>query len=292
MTPTVWWLPWRWMNRLPRRGDHIRVTRGFYAHDGIYVGDGQVIHFWGMRNNKAEGRVRRDSVSIFLGRAKAIQIVDYGVSFADDEVVRRAYSRLGQDGYNVLFRNCQHFARWCKTDQHESDQVERVVTVATGASVARLASSLALAAVGAAAVEGTSGAAAIMSGLAGLGGTAVGGVVAVAAAPAVVATVATHRALRDDPFLPQSERLARRDGRWASTAGGLGGAGLSVALVSGAGLPGLGAAGITSGLTALGGSMVGGLLVVGIVPVAAAVLGGIAIYKLRQKPRSRPKQRE
>jgi hypothetical protein len=33
-------------------------------------------------------------------------------------------SRLGEQNYNLLFNNCEHFAHWCKTGRHRSEQVE------------------------------------------------------------------------------------------------------------------------------------------------------------------------
>ena len=33
-------------------------------------------------------------------------------------------SRLGEQRYNLLFNNCEHFAHWCKTGRHRSSQVE------------------------------------------------------------------------------------------------------------------------------------------------------------------------
>ena len=32
--------------------------------------------------------------------------------------------RLGEQDYNLLFNNCEHFANWCKTGRHRSSQVE------------------------------------------------------------------------------------------------------------------------------------------------------------------------
>jgi hypothetical protein len=32
--------------------------------------------------------------------------------------------RIGEQRYNLLFNNCEHFAHWCKTGRHRSAQVE------------------------------------------------------------------------------------------------------------------------------------------------------------------------
>jgi len=38
--------------------------------------------------------------------------------------VHRALGRLGEQRYNLIFNNCEHFAHWCKTGRHRSAQVE------------------------------------------------------------------------------------------------------------------------------------------------------------------------
>ena len=44
----------------------------------------------------------------------------------------RALSRLGENKYNLIFNNCEHFAIWCKTGISESYQVEKVVGMVAG----------------------------------------------------------------------------------------------------------------------------------------------------------------
>lgn len=270
--------------RVLRPGDHICKRRGATEHHAIYAGDGGIIHFWGIRPDKAAGSIRPGELRAFAGSDGTFEIVEYGRCFDDAEVVRRAHSRLGESGYNVAFKNCEHFARWCKTGESESLQVRRVAVTIGGATGTTAAASIGLAAItGAGAAAGVAGGAQVMAGLASVGGSAVGGIGLVAAAPAAAATIATHRALRDDPYAPQAERDSRRAGRRASTVGAVAGTGASLALVSAAGVPGLSAVGISSGLAALGGTMVGGLPVAGMIPAAAAVLAGFAIYRLRKR---------
>jgi hypothetical protein len=271
--------------RFLRAGDHIRKRRGLYDHHGIYIGNGWVIHFWGVRPDKVEGSIRLGTLRAFAGSDGRFEIVEYGRCFHPDDVVRRAYSRLGQGGYNAVFRNCEHFARWCKTGEHASAQVERVATSAAATAGTSGAASFGIGAVASGGlVYGMSGPG-IMSGLAALGGSATAGIGVAAAMPATVATIATHRLLRDDPCLPRHERAARRAGRRASTVGAVAGTGASLALVSAAGLPGLSAAGITSGLATIGGTMVGGLLVASLLPAAAAVVVGLAVHRRASRQR-------
>lgn len=43
--------------------------------------------------------------------------------FTPRTVVRRAKSKIGTRGYNLLWNNCEHFALWCKTGEPMSEQV-------------------------------------------------------------------------------------------------------------------------------------------------------------------------
>lgn len=114
-------------------GDHLKVSRGVYAHHGIYVGDGVVIHYSGEVFQKSEATIRRDPLERFVGGGTA-EVVAYAASNDCEEVVRRAVSRLGENGYSLFGNNCEHFARWCKTGEHASDQVHDVAAGTAGVS--------------------------------------------------------------------------------------------------------------------------------------------------------------
>lgn len=61
------------------------------------------------------------------------------------QIVQNALSRLGEVGYNVLVKNCQHFATWCRYGQASSHQVENLVT-ASGVGVAVVVAGVCIAA--------------------------------------------------------------------------------------------------------------------------------------------------
>lgn len=46
--------------------------------------------------------------------------------FSPDAVIRRAESRLGRSGFDIMQNNCEHFATWCKTGIKDSEQVYAV----------------------------------------------------------------------------------------------------------------------------------------------------------------------
>lgn len=101
--------------------DHLQVPRqhGLFKHHGIDLGDDTVAHY-------LEGRQILRSPKEEFSRGLAMTIVEYptGVCSSPGVTVRRALSRLGEQNYNLLFNNCEHFAHWCKTGRHRSNQVE------------------------------------------------------------------------------------------------------------------------------------------------------------------------
>jgi hypothetical protein len=122
------------------RGDQIYVMRpfvglnGVYEHHGIDCGDGTVIHY-----SKATepATVRRTSMAAFT-RGESIYRKTYAVHYIPDLVLERAESRLGEQRYNLLSNNCEHFATWCKTGRSESLQL-----AAAGLDASRLSESAA-----------------------------------------------------------------------------------------------------------------------------------------------------
>ncbi|WP_204368519.1 lecithin retinol acyltransferase family protein [Neosynechococcus sphagnicola] len=106
------------------RGDQIYVMREWlnfqevYQHHGIDCGDGTVIHY-----RKPSETIECTSLETFaLGGS--IYIKPYATCFLPEVVVHRAQSRLGEQQYNLLSNNCEHFATWCKTGVNYSDQIQ------------------------------------------------------------------------------------------------------------------------------------------------------------------------
>jgi hypothetical protein len=101
--------------------DHLQAPRqhGLFNHHGIDLGDGSVAHY-------LEGRAILRSPRDEFSRGQVISTVEYleGSCSPAGVTVRRAMGRLGEQNYNLLFNNCEHFAHWCKTGRHRSTQVE------------------------------------------------------------------------------------------------------------------------------------------------------------------------
>ncbi|NJL83377.1 MAG: NC domain-containing protein [Chloroflexaceae bacterium] len=108
-------------------GDQIYVYRefwnlqGVYEHHGIDCGDGSVIHY---RKFGDRARVERTALGTFTqGRRLFKREYGGGFCFIPEQTLKRAASRLGEEKYNLLFNNCEHFATWCKTGINDSQQI-------------------------------------------------------------------------------------------------------------------------------------------------------------------------
>ncbi|MGC6482910.1 MAG: lecithin retinol acyltransferase family protein [Synechococcus sp.] len=102
--------------------DHLQVPRqhGLFCHHGIDLGDGTVAHY-------LEGQeILRSSLKDF-SQNQPVSVVPHPECSPPGVTLRRAMSRIGEQNYNLLFNNCEHFATWCKTGRHHSAQVTGVV---------------------------------------------------------------------------------------------------------------------------------------------------------------------
>jgi hypothetical protein len=262
-------------------GDHIYVNRMGYTHHGIDCDDGSVVHYDGER-------IVQTLIATFNGGNQWL-VKRYGRCDSNDVVIERAKSRLGESKYHLIFNNCEHFATWCKTGLHDSEQVKNAGAAASGASASSAAVAAGLGVVGATgAAAGLSGAG-IMSGLATVGGVVGGGAVAgvgmLGSAPGLITKLAMDQVLKDDETLPSDERESRSVGRTMTTVGAVAGTAGAVGTIAAAGsVAGLSAAGITSGLAAVGGvvggGMAAGVAITAAAPAVAAAAVGYGAYKI------------
>ena len=102
--------------------DHLQVPRrhGLFNHHGIDLGDSTVAHY-------LEGReILRSPISEF-SQGEVVSVLNHANASPAGVTLRRAMGRLGEQNYNLLFNNCEHFATWCKTGRHRSGQVDSVI---------------------------------------------------------------------------------------------------------------------------------------------------------------------
>lgn len=146
-----------------RLGDHLITPRGVYAHHGIYVGDGMVVHYSGFadwfnglksswksvvrKEDRAQYPIEEVTLEAFTqGKGYTVKIHPAPL-FTGEEIAQRARSRIGESEYSVIRNNCEHFCEWCINDTHTSFQVRKVAKVASavsGSSLAAVATRLAV----------------------------------------------------------------------------------------------------------------------------------------------------
>jgi Lecithin retinol acyltransferase len=108
-------------------GDHLVTPRTGYTHHGLYIGNGEVIHYSGFANGQSTGTICITSVKAFAN-GHDVSVKEHFFRFHDREKsVERAHNRLGEDWYNVLINNCEHFVNWCINGLHNSEQVNNMI---------------------------------------------------------------------------------------------------------------------------------------------------------------------
>ncbi|RZT41535.1 lecithin retinol acyltransferase family protein [Cupriavidus agavae] len=105
-------------------GAHLVTERNGYAHHGIYIGQGRVIHYAGFCHALHAAPVEETSLEQFADGHPVTVKPEPCARYLGTEAVSRARSRLGEDHYHLLTNNCEHFCTWCLLGQARSEQVE------------------------------------------------------------------------------------------------------------------------------------------------------------------------
>ncbi|UKJ44680.1 lecithin retinol acyltransferase family protein [Lysinibacillus sp. ACHW1.5] len=84
--------------------EHLKVNRTIYSHHALSLNEQEIIHY-------QNGIVKIDSLENFA-KGAAIYIINTPRLYTINEVIDRAYSRLNEVRYNLVFNNCEHFVRW------------------------------------------------------------------------------------------------------------------------------------------------------------------------------------
>ncbi|SDC84236.1 Lecithin retinol acyltransferase [Cupriavidus sp. YR651] len=107
----------------PPLGAHLITPRHGYAHHGIYVGHGMVVHYAGYCHRRQRGPVEELTLAAFADGHGITILATPMARYSAAESVRRARSRLGEDRYNLLTNNCEHLCTWCLYGESRSGQV-------------------------------------------------------------------------------------------------------------------------------------------------------------------------
>ncbi|XP_055872615.1 phospholipase A and acyltransferase 4-like isoform X1 [Biomphalaria glabrata] len=101
-------------------GDMIEFPRKFYSHWAIYVGKGKVIHLTGDAGDMAldeAGTVKLEDFWTVVGTStpKINNFLDAEMEpLPEKYIISNAMSKLGAEGYHLIFLNCEHFVTWCR----------------------------------------------------------------------------------------------------------------------------------------------------------------------------------
>ena len=123
----------KWIEKTPVYGDLIRTKVQFYHHYGIFVSEDQVIQFGlpdGPTRPASEIRVLTSDIATFLQGGD----VEVGEPEGQErktirtpkQIVEIATGRLGEDGYDILHNNCEHFVNECAFGTHVSNFLQSV----------------------------------------------------------------------------------------------------------------------------------------------------------------------
>ena len=106
-------------------GDVIYTKHGLYRHYGIYINENCVIHYDGKLDDVFLRKmcIRETTMDRFLGGKTSYYIDTRKAKFYNEEVVTRARQCIGEEKFNLVARNCEHFAMWCKIGKSRSNQV-------------------------------------------------------------------------------------------------------------------------------------------------------------------------
>ncbi|MFT5706029.1 MAG: hypothetical protein ACI9ES_000300 [Oceanospirillaceae bacterium] len=110
------------------KGDHLISPRVGFEHHGLYIGNGEVIHYAGFSEVLDKGFIEITSVKDFeQGWGSKVKNHLFSVYNSNDRV-ERAYSKVGENSYNLLSNNCEHFVNWCFNGLKSSSQVNNVAS--------------------------------------------------------------------------------------------------------------------------------------------------------------------
>jgi len=109
----------------PAIGAHLITPWLGFAHHGIYVGEGKVIHYGALVYDIIRKPVEEVALETFAEGRPVFVVEHTEVCFDAAEIVCRARSRLGENRYRLFTNNCEHFVEWCLHGTARSTQVER-----------------------------------------------------------------------------------------------------------------------------------------------------------------------
>jgi len=110
---------------LLKKGDHICWHRPYviWHHAIVTKVGGEGIDFIHYSDNKTVKRGKMTSGGCIGNECNSLYRINYQDCYNNEYTVLRAKKLLGENRYNLIERNCEHFSRWCKTGSTNSSQI-------------------------------------------------------------------------------------------------------------------------------------------------------------------------
>lgn len=103
-----------------QKGNHIRVNYDKYYHHGIYIGNGEIVHFFGDDEFDIYSKnltIKKTTFELFsnnkITELKIYTENETSLLLPKEEILKNAIDSIGQNNYDILFNNCEHFANFC-----------------------------------------------------------------------------------------------------------------------------------------------------------------------------------
>ena len=127
-------------------GDLIVFQRATYKHYAVNVGNGEIIHLTSAgelscfnvvvgiaghicSTNPSIAVIKKEKYNAFYKEGDKVYVEQHCCKnrLPILEIVKRANSKVGEKGYNLLLNNCEHFARWCCYGEWKSTQADALI---------------------------------------------------------------------------------------------------------------------------------------------------------------------
>lgn len=123
----------KWWPRPLEKGDMIRVRVGSVYHYGIFVSEDEVIQFGPpptaeVMSDRQNFCVMASDIDAFSGgvivEAASPETKEERKRFSPRKAVKLARGSMGEQGYDIIHNNCEHFVYWCVYGVKRSTQAE------------------------------------------------------------------------------------------------------------------------------------------------------------------------
>lgn len=128
----------KWKIKASKPGDMVRVKVGPIDHYGVFVSGQEVIQFGHPRrditaaNPKEDIRIFASSAAEFAAggmiETAEMNLCERLKRHSRRKTIALARARIGENGYDILHNNCEHFANWCVFGKNVCSQTDQIVS--------------------------------------------------------------------------------------------------------------------------------------------------------------------